>query len=99
MAFVVKSGNEGVAMIDVGSADALEGRDGADALRAVLATHLAGCTFLVAGSGGRLKRVGFKNLVPAVEARVVRSGREITCELLESKSEGWLERLKGWLGV
>jgi hypothetical protein len=96
VAFVLRAGGEGAAMIDVGSVETVEGRGGAEALRAALAPHLR-VGPLVVGHGGRLKRSTWAAL--GAEVRGVRSGRELASGLLEPRRIGWVAVFLSWLGL
>ena len=97
LAFVLHAGEEGVAMVDAGPADALESGGGVEALRAALAPHLAGRRYVVVGGVGRLKRTAFRRLAPGTEVRPVRSEREVASRLLALPPDGWLARVRCWL--
>jgi hypothetical protein len=97
LAFVLHAGEEGVAMVDAGPADALERGGGIEALRAALAPHLAGRRHVVVGGIRRLKRAVFRRLAPRAEVRPVRSGREVASGLLALPPASWLVRVRCWL--
>jgi hypothetical protein len=96
LVFVLHAAEEGVAMVDAGPADALESGAGLEALRAALAPHLAGRRHVVVGGARQLKRAALRRLAPRAEVRPVRSGREVTSELLEPPG-GWRARVRRWL--
>jgi hypothetical protein len=97
LAFVLHSGEESVAMVDAGPADALESGGGVEVLRVALAPHLSGRRHVVIGGAGRLKRAAFRRLAPGAEVRPVRSGREAPSGLLALSPDGWLARVLCWL--
>jgi hypothetical protein len=97
LAFVLPAGEEGVAMVEAGPADALESGRGVEALRAALAPHVAGRRHVVVGGAGWLKRAALRRLAPGAEVRPVRSGREDTSELLAPPPSGWRARVRRWL--
>ena len=63
-----------------------------------LAEHLGGCETVVIGHGG-MNRRAWVGLAENRPARAVRSGRELTSPLLAAPPQGWLARVRGWLGV
>jgi hypothetical protein len=96
LGFVLHAGGEGVRMCDLGSATDLEGRGGAEVLRAALAPHLAGRRQLLVAADGRLGRAACLRLGgPQTVVRTLNSGREIVSPLL-ARSAGWLAWLRGW---
>src|SRR5262249_30476489 len=95
--FVLHAGEESVVMCDLGQAADAEGWGGAEALRAALASHLAGRRQLLVATDGRLGRgVGKRVGESQASVRTVASGREIVSPLL-ARPTGWLAWLRGWL--
>jgi tetratricopeptide (TPR) repeat protein len=95
LAFVLQAGEERVAMCDLGQAVGLEGRGGAEALRAALAPHLAGRWQLLVAADGRLRRAACVRLGgPRMVVRILASGREVISPLL-ARPVGRLAWLRG----
>jgi tetratricopeptide (TPR) repeat protein len=97
LAFVIRSGEEGACLVDLGLAADLERRGGWKQVGSALATHLS-CHRLIVAADGRLGLPVFGRLIsPDVEAREVRSGRELFSPMLAPARVGWLGRLRNWL--
>jgi tetratricopeptide (TPR) repeat protein len=92
LAFVIGGGEEDTFLVDLGLAADLERRGGWKQVGSALAPHL-GCHRLIVAADGRLGLPVFRRLVgPGVEAREVRSGRELISPLLAPARVGW----SGW---
>jgi tetratricopeptide (TPR) repeat protein len=93
LAFVIRGGEEGACLVDLGLAADLERWGGWKRVASALATHLD-CHRLIVAADGRLGLPVFGRLVgPDVEAREVCSGRELFSPLLAPARVGWLGRL------
>jgi tetratricopeptide (TPR) repeat protein len=96
LAFVIGAGEEDAFLVDLGLAADLERRRAWKRVGSGLATHLD-CHRLIIAADGRLGLPVFRRLVgPDVEAREVRSGRELISPLLAPARVGWLGRLRSW---
>lgn len=95
LAFLVRSGDEDIALIDLGPSADLEGRGGTELLGRALAGHLAGQQLIVAAAG-RLGQATFGRAGLGVIAQEVGSGRELVSPLLALPRRGWLTRLRAW---
>jgi tetratricopeptide (TPR) repeat protein len=96
LAFVIGWGQEDTVLVDLGLAADLERGGGWKRVGTALATHL-GRHRLIVAADGRLGLPVFRRLVgPDIEAREVRSGRELISPLLAPARLGWLGRLWSW---
>jgi tetratricopeptide (TPR) repeat protein len=98
LGFVLQAGEQWVKLFDLGRAAELEGRGGAEALRAALAPLLGGRRQLLVASDGRLGRAAWVRLGGSrASVRMLDTGRELVSPLL-SAQRSWFGRLRGWLG-
>jgi tetratricopeptide (TPR) repeat protein len=95
VAFVMRRGEEGAVLRDLGLAADVERRGGWKQVGSALTGHLGSSQLIVAGDG-QLGRPVFERLTgPGIEVREVRSGRELISPLLPPARVGWLRRLRG----
>src|SRR5262249_12471918 len=94
LAFVIRQGEEGSFLVDLGLAADLERRGGWKQMGPALGTHLGGSPLIVA-TDGRLGIAVFKRLAqPNVERREVRAGRELIAPVWAQRRSGWLRLRK-----
>jgi tetratricopeptide (TPR) repeat protein len=97
LAFVVRGGEAGPVLVDLGLAADREFRGGWKQVGAALSPHLD-CPLLIVAADGRLGLPVFRRLVgPDVQVREVLSGRELVSPQLAPARVGWLRRLRDWL--
>jgi tetratricopeptide (TPR) repeat protein len=96
LAFVVRSGEEDIALVDLGLAADLERRSGRELLGHALVGKLAGQQLIVAADG-RLGRGVLGDCGGlGITAQELGSGRELIAPLLVPARPGWLGRLRAW---